>query len=212
MGEKLLAGKGIDKRGQQGEVYKHLPDRDYVQNADQWLVTTGAIDAARIRPEDLVKDTNRQYLNDMPKGIAAPTILKQVQDRPNVQKSRNQHLVTDTNRNVSLENRYNDNDHNKSSFFVYPNEREVTSERTYEGNIKSVFTGETERLYDEVKPTIKETTLDSRDGFAAPVTELPEERLQDRVRPTVKDTTMFDYSGNAGTSSVVAEMEILINI
>ena len=205
-GGKVLAGKGVDKRGQQGEVYKHLPDKDYVQSADQWLVTTGAIDAARIRPEELVKDTNRQYLNDMPKGIAAPAILKQVQDRPNVQKSRNQHLVTDTNRNASLENKYNDNDHNKSSYFVYPNEREVTSERTYEGNIKSVFTGETERLYDEVKPTVKETTLDSRDGFAAPVTELPKERLQDRVRPTVKDTTMFDYSGNAGTGSVVAEM------
>ena len=205
-GGKVLAGKGISKRGQQAEVYKHLPDKDYVQSADQWLVTTGAIDAARIRPEELVKDTNRQYLNDMPKGIAAPAILKQVEDRPNVQKSRNQHLVTDTNRNASLENKYNDNDHNKSSYFIYPNEREITSERTYEGNMKSVFTGETERLYDEVKPTIKETTLDSRDGFTAPVTSLPEERLQDRVRPTVKDTTMFDYSGNAGTGSIVAEM------
>ena len=205
-GGKVLAGKGIDKRGQQAEVYKHLPDADYVQDADQWLVTTGAITAGSIRPEEVIKDTNRQYLNDMPKGIAAPVILKQVEDRPNVRKSRNQHLVTDTNRNASLENKYNDNDHNKSSYFVYPNEREITSERTYEGNMKSVFTGETERLYDEVKPTIKETTLDSRDGFAAPVTSLPEERLQDKIRSTVKDTTLFDYSGNAGTGSVVAEM------
>ena len=205
-GGKVLAGKGIDKRGQQAEVYKHLPDADYVQDADQWLVTTGAITAGSIRSEEVIKDTNRQYLNDMPKGIAAPVILKQVEDRPNVQKSRNQHLVTDTNRNASLENKYNDNDHNKSSYFVYPNEREITSERTYEGNMKSVFTGETERLYDEVKPTIKETTLDSRDGFAAPVTSLPEERLQDKIRSTVKDTTLFDYSGNAGTGSVVAEM------
>jgi len=205
-GGKVLSGKGIDKRGQQGEVYKHLPDRDYVNDADRWLVTTGSIEAPRIRPKDIIKDTNRQYLNDMPKGIAAPTVLKQVEDRPMVQKTRNQHLVTDTRRNMNLENKYNDNDHNKSSFFVYPNEREITSERTYEGNIKSVFTGETERLKDEVKPTLKETTLDSRDGFVGPVTALPEERLQDKVRPTVKDTTMFDYSGNAGTGSVVGQM------
>ena len=204
---KILAGKGIDKREEQAEVFKHLPDRDYVQDADQWLVTTGAIDAPRIRPEEVIKETNRQYLNDMPKGIAAPVVLKRSEDRPNFKKSTNQHLVTDTNRNISLENRYNDNDHNKSSYFVYPNEREITSERTYEGNLKSVFNAETERLQDNVKYTIKETTLDSRDGFVgSSITQLPEERLQDKVRPTVKDTTMFEYSGNAGTSSVVAEM------
>ena len=204
---KILAGKGIDKREEQAEVFKHLPDRDYVQDADQWLVTTGAIDAPRIRPEEVIKETNRQYLNDMPKGAAAPVVLKQTEDRPKFKKSTNQHLVTDTNRNVSLENKYNDNDHNKSSYFVYPNEREITSERTYEGNLKSVFNAETERLQDKVKPTIKETTLDSRDGFVgSSITQLPEERLQDKVRPTVKDTTMFEYSGNAGTSSVVAEM------
>ncbi len=205
---KVLSGKGIDKRGEQGEVYKHLPDRDYVNDADRWLVTTGAIDAPLIRPEQDIKDTNRQYLNDMPTGIAAPVVLEKTENRPKFKKSTNQHLVTDTNRNISLENKYNDNDHNKSSYFVYPNEREITSERTYEGNIKSVFTGETERLYDNVKPTIKETTLDdSRNGFVGPtVTELPEERLQDKVRPTVKDTTLSEYTGNAGTDSVQAEM------
>ena len=204
-GGKILSGKGIDKRGQQAEIYKHLPDRDYVNDADRWLVTTGAIDAPRIRPEEILKTTNRQYLNDMPMGAAAPVVLKQNEDRPMIKKTRNQHLVTDTNRNISLENKYNDNDHNKSSYFVYPNEREITSERTYEGNMKSVFTGETERLYDSVKPTIKETTLDSRNGFVGPVTELPGERLQDKVRQTVKDTTLSEYTGNAG-ASVLADM------
>ena len=100
----------------------------------------------------------------------------------------------------------NDNDHNKSSYFVYPNEREVTTERTYDGNFKSVFNAQTEKLQDNMKPTIKETTLDSKDGFIGPtVTKLPEERLQDNVRPTVKSTTMFEYSGNGGTT-VPAEM------
>ena len=185
-----------------------MPDRDFIQNADQWLTTTGAIDAPRIRPTEDIKDTNRQYLNDMPTGIAAPAVMEKTQNRPMFKKSTNQHLVTDTNRNISLESKQNDNDHNKSSYFVYPNEREITSERTYEGNLKSVFNGETERIYDTIKPTIKETTLDdSRNGFVGPtVTNLPEGRLQDRVKPTVKDTTMFEYSGNAGTSGVVAEM------
>ena len=204
---KVLAGKGINKRQEQGEVFKHLPDRDYEQDADQWLVTTGAIDAPRIRPEQDIKDTNRQYLNDVPTAAAQPAVYKASGERPLFKKSTNQHLVTDTNRNVSLEGKQNDNDHNKSSFFAYPNEREVTSERTYEGNLKSVFSANTQQLQDNVRPTIKETTMDdSRNGFVGPVTELPVERLQDNVRTTKKDTTLFEYSGNAGTSAVLGDM------
>lgn len=205
---KILSGKDIEKRGEIGQIYKHTPNQDYVQSADQWLVTTGAIDAPRIRPTTEFKETNRQYLNDVPTGIAAPVILEKSENRPLFKKSTNQQFLNDTNRNISLENRRNDDDHNKSSFFVYPNEREITSERTHQLNVKSIFQAETERLKDEVKPTVKETTLDdTRNGFVGPtVTKLPEERLQDNVRPTKKDTTLFEYSGNAGTSSVVASM------
>lgn len=206
-GGKVLSGKGIDKREEQGEVFKHLPDQDYVNDADRWLVTTGAIDAPLIRPEQDIKDTNRQYLNEGNVGPAAPVIFKSNEDRPRFQKSRNQHLVTDTNRNASLEGKQTDDDHNKDSYFMYPNEREITSERTYEGNLKSVFNAETSHLQDNVKPTVKETTLDdSRNGFVGTsITRLPEERLQDKVRATVKDTTNYEYSGNAG-SNVPAEM------
>ena len=205
-GGKVLSGKGIDKRGETGQVFKHLPDKDYVNSADKWLVTTGAIEAPRIRPETELKETNRQYLNEGDIGPAAPVVFKSNKDRPNFKKTTRQQLLNDTERNVALEGKMNDNDHNKSSYFVYPNEREVTSERTYDGNFKSVFNAETSQLQDSVKPTIKETTLDSSNGFTAPtVTKLPEERLQDNVRPTIKSTTMFEYSGNGGTT-VPAEM------
>ena len=205
-GGKVLAGKGVDKRGEEGQVYKHLPDQDYVNSADKWLVTSGAITAPRIRPEQELKYTNRQYLNEGSIGPAAPIIFKSNEDRPNFKKTTKQQLLNDTERNVALEGKMNDDDHNKSSYFVYPNEREVTSERTYEGNFKSVFNAETSQLQDNMKPTIKETTLDSSNGFTAPtVTKLPEERLQDKVRATVKSTTMFEYSGNGG-STVPAEM------
>ena len=74
-------GKGIEKRGEEGQIYKHLPDADYVQNADQWLVTTGAIQAARIRPAEELKCTNRQFLNDVPTGIAAPAVMEKSENR-----------------------------------------------------------------------------------------------------------------------------------
>ena len=205
-GGKVLPGKGVDERGKIGQVFKHQPDKDYENTADKWLVTTGAIEAPRVRPETELKETNRQYLNEGDFGPAAPAIFKSNEDRPNYKKTTKQQLLNDTERNVALEGKMNDNDHNKSSYFVYPNEREVTAERTYEGNFKSVFNAETSQLQDSVKPTIKETTLDSSNGFTGPtVTKLPEERLQDNVRPTVKSTTMFEYSGNGGTT-VPAEM------
>ena len=67
---------------------------------------------------------------------------------------------------MNLEQKAIDDSHNKDSYFAYPNEREVTEERTYEGNIKSVFNAETERLYDAVKPTIKQTTNFEHTGGA----------------------------------------------
>ena len=96
---------------------------------------------------------------------------------------------------ILIENITIDDNHNKGGFFAYPNEREVTEERTYEGNIKSVFNGETERLYDSVKPTIKQTTLDdSRNGFVgSSITQVPKERLQGYEElKKIKDKSKFN--------------------
>jgi len=198
---KVLGGKGIDHRGEEGEVFQHRPDADYINTADRWLVTTGAIAAPMIQPENIVKPTNRAVYNEGKLGPAGAVNFNPSESRPKVKRSTNQQLNIDTNRNANLESMAIDDSHNKDSFFAYPNEREVTEERTYEGNIKSVFTGETERLYDNVKPTIKETTLDdSRNGFVgSSITQVPKERLQDVAKTTKKQTTNFEYNGNAGS-------------
>lgn len=200
-GGKVLSGKGIDNRGQEGEVFQHKPDADYINTADRWLVTTGAIDAPMIQPENIVKPTNRSVFNDGKIGPAGAVNFNPSESRPLVKRSTNQQLTIDTNRNMNLEMKSIDDNHNKDGFFAYPNEREVTSERTYEGNIKSMFNGETERLYDSVKPTIKQTTLDdSRNGFVgSSITNVPKERLQDEAKTTKKQTTNFEYNGNAGS-------------
>jgi hypothetical protein len=200
-GGKVLGGKGIDHRGEEGEVFQHSPDADYVNTADRWLVTTGAIEAPMIQPEEIVKETNRAHFNEGKLGPAGAVNFNPSEKRPMYKQSTNQQLTVETNRNMNLESKAIDDNHNKNGYFAYPNEREVTEGRTYEGNIKSVFTGETERLYDEVKPTVKQTTLDdSRNGFVgSSITRVPGERLQDDVRATKKQTTNFEYNGNAGS-------------
>lgn len=165
-GGKILGGKGIDLRSQEGEVFQHTPDQDYVNSADKWLVTTGAINAASINPTQIVKDTNRSHFNDGKLGPAGAVNFNPSQDRPSFKKSTNQQLHIDSNRNMNLESKASDDDHNKDSFHVYPNEREITTERTYEGNLKSMFEGSTERIYDTIKPTVKETTNYEHTGNA----------------------------------------------
>ena len=139
-GGKVLSGKGIAHRGQEGEVFQHKPDSDYLNTADRWLVTTGAIDAPMIQPENIVKPTNRAVFNEGKLGPAGAVNFNPSKSRPMIKKSTNQQLNIDTNRNMNLEMKAIDDNHNKDGFFAYPNEREVTEERTHEGNIKSIFT------------------------------------------------------------------------
>jgi len=201
-GGKVLSGKGFDKRGSHGEVFKHLPNQDYENTADKWLITSGAITGDAIRPEQIIKPTNRSFFNEGKLGPAAPAVAKAVEERPMYKKTTNQQLTTDTVRNASMGNTQGDDDHNKDSFFAYPNERDITSERTHEGHFKSVINAETIGIQDSMKPTIKETThLENRNGFVGTSTNQSHTTgLQDNLRPALKDTTQFDYTGNAISS------------
>lgn len=155
---KVIGGKNrIDRRGEEGEVYKHLPNQDYLQTADMWLVTTGAIKGKTNRPEQVIKDTNRQYFNEGKIGPAAPVSFIQHENKSMVKKSTNQQLGTDTERNVTLENKANDT-HNKESYFAYPNERDKTTGRNHVSNLKSMYNAKTMNIQDSIKPTVKETT------------------------------------------------------
>ena len=127
-GGKVLGGKGIDHRGLEGEVFQHKPDADYVNTADRWLVTTGAIEAPMIQPEEVVKETNRAYFNEGKMGPAGAVNFNPSESRPNFKRSTNQQLTVDTNRNMTLETKAIDDDHNRGGYFAYPNEREITEE------------------------------------------------------------------------------------
>ena len=203
-GSRVVAGKGIDERGKEGQVFKHRPDQDYEQNAGQWLVTGGAIDAPLIRPAEILPETNRQYLNRQELGPAGSSVNMSEEKRPMFKKSDKQQLASDTVRNAYGTEVFIDTDHQQSSYKVYPNEREVTQERTYEGNTISVVPGETRQLQDSIKTTIKETTISPKNpsGFTQTVTTLPEERLQDKPKTSKKETVLFNHVGGARGSTL----------
>ena len=105
----------------------------------------------------------------------------------------------DTVRNATLADKSPDDNYGVNSFKIYANEREVTSEKTVQNNLKSDFVQPELGLQDNLKNTIKQTTINSvNNGFiGVNDNDLPTERLQDNVRNNLRSTIMFDYTGNS---------------
>lgn len=194
---KVIAGKGVDERGVEGQVFKNLPEQDYEQNAGQWLVTTGSTTSAQIRPAQILPETNRQYLNRQEIGVPGSSVNMSEEKRPMFKKSNRQQLESDTIRNAIGTEVYIDGDHRMDSYNVYANEREVTSERTHQSNLLSNVPDQTVQLQDGIKRTVKETTLDpaNPDGFFSMEEKRPEERLKDLPKTTVNETVNYEHNG-----------------
>ena len=194
---KVIAGKGIDERGVEGQVFKNLPNQDYEQNANQWLVTTGSTISSQIRPAQILPETNRQYLNRQEIGVPGSSVNMSEEKRPMFKKSDRQQLESDTIRNVVGTEVYTDGDHRMDSYNVYANEREVTSERTHQSNVLSNVPDQTVQLQDDIKRTVKETTLDpaNPEGYFSMEEKRPEERLKDLPKTTVNETVNYEHNG-----------------
>ena len=86
--------------------------------------------------------------------------------RPEVFKGLKQQLGIQTERNVVGEVPANI-DYERLGYEAYPNERDVTVERTYEGNVKTYIPEYELGLQDPVRKTKKETTIElNRNGIA----------------------------------------------
>tara|TARA_Y100001980_G_C14552382_1_gene336553 strand:+ start:611 stop:2383 length:1773 start_codon:yes stop_codon:yes gene_type:complete len=187
---RIIPGEHINMRGIEGQVKKNKVEKYHELGEDRNLVTTGAVIGSSKRPNQVMPDTNRQYLNNMQLGPAAPLDgIEEKMDRPFVSKSMKTPLDPDNNRNVAGSIRVTDPE--RLGYKAYPNERQLTEERTYQSNVKGEFEGRTINLQDEVRQTIKETTLDpANNGFLSG--EMDKQRVyqQDGAKTTVKETTI----------------------
>ena len=231
---RIISGKGFDHRGKEGEVYKYSPETFYDNDPDKWLITNGAYLAKSTRPEQMIKDTNRTYFNKGEFGPAAPTVQENGELRSNYKKSLRQQLGSDTNRNAGSEVPLVANNLQQQGYKNVPNERQVTELRTYDSNISTDVGSQTLGIQDNIKRTIKETTIDSaNNGYLGNNVDATTQRQHDSVRVTkkqttidsanngyltgpneltqgpmdrpewtTKDSTMFDYTGNAGASTL----------
>ena len=198
---RILSGSKHGRRGKIGQVFEHKPMTDYYNSPDKWLVTNGAYTAEMERPEEVIPPTNRQYFNKQEFGPAYGVDNESQMNRPKFALSNRQNFAADTVRNAGTAVGQMNNEAVMNSTIIYPNERDVTTLRTYDSNLKPDSEKLTMGLQDKVKNTIKQTTIDPANNGYLTGTNLPTERLQDNVKNTKKQHTTFDenYVGIGGT-------------
>ena len=229
---RILPGKGEEKLGKIGQVFKHTPENDYFNSPDKWLTTTGAYTADTQRPEQIIPNTNRQFFNKQELGIAGSTSHDAQTHRSKYAVSGRQNFTNDSVRNATTTTDQMNNDTVKNSYQAYPNERDVTTLRTYDSNISTEIKDQTLGLMDELKGTKKQTTINPANNGFINGTDLPTERLYDEIKKTkkqttenskhngnirgpdqptapveapegtIKDSTLFEYTGSAMSSNI----------
>lgn len=131
---RIIPGKHlVTSRGQQANVDKNAPYRDYKNSPDRYFTTATDVKGETQRPEEILPYTNRQFLNRTLLGHAGPQDGKSSEaKRPKVFRGLKQQLGSDTERNVGTTVPGN-KDYNQLGYVAYPNERDVTTERTHTG-------------------------------------------------------------------------------
>jgi len=188
---RIISGKGINEnRGNMGEFRQYDVDKYYENNPDRYFTTTGAFLKERGKPEHIIKDTYRSTLNKQEFGGASALNVKG-EKRSKYRKPLKIQLQNDTNRNVGVDNFSGDADFSRKGYRSVPNEREITGERTYEGNLRGEIGNHTVGLLDKVKGTIKETTIHSENNGNIGNTVINSiQGIQDDMRVTKKQTTI----------------------
>tara|TARA_X000000950_G_scaffold273606_1_gene357593 strand:- start:191 stop:1510 length:1320 start_codon:yes stop_codon:yes gene_type:complete len=164
---RVKAGSALTEvRGIHADVYKYSPYRDYKNDPDRYFTTVATTEKPLIRPEYEVKFTNRSIFNN--NFITnAKTYISDPEKSQAVQTSHRQQLDPSNGRNfVGNNTQQNNYDYKELGYHVYPNEREVTSERNIINNANTyIHKHETGYNKDELgyvdkpKGTLKQTNM-----------------------------------------------------
>jgi hypothetical protein len=216
-GGRTLPGAGIAQRGKTGEMNKNRADTFFVNTPDRYFTTVGAETRETARAEYEVKDTNRTETSTNSYVGSANAASKANKLDPQVRDSMRQQLNEFGFRNADLDNygKGENYDFGKETFDLPPNERDATTERTYQGNVVRLVKERTAPLEDIFKNTRKEYTVQHPRQYGQLQPTFPDKITvkdpNDVARTTIKETNIHDtrLSGNfrANVKSVVYDPE-----
>jgi hypothetical protein len=185
-----------------GAIHKNRVDTYYDNDVSRYFTTTGAIIKETGRAEELLKTQERVFTTREYSGNAH--VNRGSETRPDVRETSRQHLSDTGLRNTVIDDRGagERDDHGKASIMVYANERDVTSCRTYEGNIVSAVRAIIAPLEDIARSSIKEYTIANARPNGQFNVQVPGKMTiydpNDVARTTIKETLIHDpHTGNA---------------
>ena len=188
---RIISGKTInEKRGNMGEFKHYDPDKFYENSPERYFTTTGAYLKEKQNPEHLLKDTYRSTLNDQPIGGTSANYPRG-EKRSKYRKPMKTQFQNDSNRNLGIDKFSGDSDFSRKGYRSLPNEREITEQRTHESNLVTEVGNHTVGILDDLKGTIKETTIDTKNnGYLSNSVVKNTQGIQDDMRVTKKQTTI----------------------
>lgn len=195
----IFEGRTIDgqkgaKRGFSGKLNKNRVDTFHEKNQDNLFRTTGTYLKNKHRPCHIVKDTNRKHSMSY-----AGNIYRNIgnEQTGKLQESKKNLLEEFGTRN--LDNQRNtkpDWDFGKKNILVYANERDLTTTKTYEGNIQSLVKSIVAPIQDALRTTPKQYTTFPKHEFGNLQSTNPKKQTifdpTDVARTTIKETFIHD--------------------
>jgi hypothetical protein len=192
---RVVDGQKGNMRGVVGQINKNRVSTFYVNNPDRYFKTTGAYLKPKQQPAPIDKNTNRQSTSVQYQGVAY--INKGNVKQGQVQQPHRSQLramnIGQANMTDKLD--VSKADYGKGNILIYSNERDITSTRTYEGNITSLVKAVIAPLQDLIKITKKEFMInnptENRPQLQATMpSKQPVYNPNDVARTTVKETLL----------------------
>jgi hypothetical protein len=196
---RIVQGAGIAQRGQHGSMYKNRQSLFEERNGERLFITAAGNEVARKLPDyvdirETERETTTEYLFGDAVGIghARPPIQGQIKD------SIKQQLEDFGFRNVEAEKdgMAEEFDHGRENFHLPEQERDLTVEKTYEGNLTGLVKAIVAPLEDVMKLSRKQITAAHPRSFgelqstAPPMATIKDPN--DVARTTIKETNIHD--------------------
>ena len=199
--KETYAGRIVDgirekKLGKIGELNKNRVSTYFEQGPERYMKTTGAFLKETLHPKYEAKPTTRMDTSKEYKGTAFGN--KAETSRPEVRDPLRSQLQSFdiSHPNLGSTGLGSKDDYGKGNILVYANERDITSTKTYQGNISSIVKAFVAPLQDIIKPSKKEFSVENPRHFGQMSLQIPNKQPirdpNDVMRTTIKETNVHD--------------------
>ena len=158
---RIISGKSINKRGQEGITVKNRPDTFFVNTPDRYNTTVGSYTKNVPRPSIYIKDTNRKITREY-HGNAEAILGKKNKVRPKIRKSTKPNFGDYGLRNLGSSDKWINEefgDYGKKTIDLKNTERNITGKRTHTSNITTLVKAIVTPVIDLMKTTRKQNVV-----------------------------------------------------